>query len=60
MRFVHIKSCTQHEQKLWTGERKIKNSDLTPEKEYIEDLDVKRRPRATDTHKPSQKSIYVL
>jgi hypothetical protein len=60
MRFVHINGCTQHEQKWWTDERKIKNSDLTPEKECIEDLAAKRRPRATPNPKPSQKSIHVL
>jgi len=60
MRFVYINSCTQREQKWWTGERKIKNSDLTREKEGIEDLAAKRRPRVTPNPKPSQKSIHVL
>jgi len=60
MRFVHINSCTQGEQKWWTGERKIRNSDMTCKKEGIEDLAAKRRPRVTSNPKPSQKSIHVL
>jgi hypothetical protein len=60
MRFVHINGSAQREQKWRTGEWKIKNSDLTPEKECIEDLAAKRRSRATSNPMPSQKSIHVL
>jgi hypothetical protein len=54
-RFVHIHGCTQHKQKWWTGARKIKNYDLTPEKECIVDVAAKRQQGVTRNTKPRQR-----